>query len=354
MFFKDNMWLIKAIALLLTTLLMSNAFAADRTPSSPKNYRLLGSIYAPAALWDYASVDQPTGWLYIGRVGGVLAVHLSDDRVIPQLVRSALVHGVAALPGGLAAASNGRSNTVTIFKARSGKIVAIVPAGKEPDGIGYDSALGLIVVSDYGGDSLTLIDAMSRAPVGAIALGGRPEAFAIADHNELYDNITDKNEVAVVDLRARKVTARIALPGCREPTGLAFDRRNHFVISACENGSVDIISTATRKVSSNLKVGVGPDAVMFDATRGYALIPSGAAGILSVIRISPQGVGTLMEKVPTEIGARTGAVDPASGKVYLPVAQVVPSARSGELPSVIPGTFRILVYAPFSSNVSSP
>lgn len=344
----------KSIAVLLTTFLISNAVASDRTYGTPEHYRLLGSIHAPAALWDYASVDHSIGWLYVGRIGGVLAVDLSDEHIVPQLIRSALVHGVAALPEGLAAASNGRSNTVTIFKAKSGNIVAIVPAGREPDGIRYDPVLRLIIVSDYGGDSLTLIDAMRRAPVATIALGGRPEAFAIADHNELYDNITDRNEVAVVDLRARKVTARIALPGCKEPTGLAFDRRNHFVISACENGSVDIISTATRKVSSNLKVGGGPDAVMFDARRGYALIPSGAAGILSVISISRDGVGSLLEKVPTEVGARTGAVDPASGKVYLPVARVVPSARAGELPSVVPGTFRILVYAPFSSNVSSP
>lgn len=329
----------------LLTALWSLLFAAQALAATPPLYRLAGSIPAPAALWDYASVDPTIGRLYVGRYGGVLSVDLADSRVTPTILRSAVVHGVAPLPGGLAAASNGKADTVTIFDGRTGKVLAIIPAGKRPDGILYDAALRLVMVSDSEGDALTLIDPARRVVAGTVALGGQPEAFASDGRGHAYGNLEDKNELAVVDLSARKVTARIPLPRCREPTGLALDRLHGVVISACRNGTVDIVSTRTHQVVTTLKIGAGPDAVMLDPGRGYVLIPSGSAGVLNVIRVSANGAGKLISKIPTEVGARTGAVDPKTGNVYLPVADLTPPAHAGELPSVVPGTFRVLVYS---------
>jgi DNA-binding beta-propeller fold protein YncE len=36
-----------------------------------------------------------------------------------------------------------------------------------------------------------------------------------------YVNVEDRNAIAVLDLRARRVTRTIALTGCEGPTGLA-------------------------------------------------------------------------------------------------------------------------------------
>lgn len=327
------------------TLLWSLLFAAHAFAGTPPLYRLSGSIPAPAALWDYASIDPAVGRLYIGRFGGVLAVDLADGQVTPAILRSAVVHGVAPLPGGLAAASNGKADTVTIFDGKTGKVLAVIPAGKRPDGILYDSVLKLVMVSDSEGDALTLIDPARRVVVGTVALGGQPEAFASDGRGHAYGNLEDKNELVVVDLSVRRVTARIPLPRCREPTGLALDRLHGAVISACRNGTVDVVSTRTKKLATTLKIGAGPDAVMLDPGRGYVLIPSGSAGVLNVIRVSANGTGKLIAKIPTEVGARTGAVDPKTGNVYLPVAELNPPAHAGELPSVVPGTFRVLVYS---------
>ncbi len=48
------------------------------------------------------------------------------------------------------------------------------------------------------------------------------------------------------------------------------------------------------------------------------------------------------DSVPTQIGARTGAVDPKTGRIYLPTAEYVPFA-AGQRPTTKPGTFQILV-----------
>jgi hypothetical protein len=51
------------------------------------------------------------------------------------------------------------------------------------------------------------------------------------------------------------------------------------------------------------------------------------------------------ERVHTEIGARTGAVDPATGIVYLPTARFGPPPAGGGRPPALPGSFHVLIVA---------
>jgi hypothetical protein len=49
--------------------------------------------------------------------------------------------------------------------------------------------------------------------------------------------------------------------------------------------------------------------------------------------------------VPTAVGARTGALDSQTGKVYLPTAEFA-AAEPGERPAALPGSFHLVVLAP--------
>ena len=48
-------------------------------------------------------------------------------------------------------------------------------------------------------------------------------------------NIEDKAEIAVLDIASYKVVQTYKLPGCEEPTGIAYDPTSHTLISACHN-----------------------------------------------------------------------------------------------------------------------
>ena len=74
-----------------------------------------------------------------------------------------------------------------------------------------------------------------------------------------------------------------------------------------------------------------------------AFIPCGRDGTLILIGLD--GGAHVTGRVTTEAGARTGALDPDSGKVYLPTADLAPAAAGGR-PQPKPGTFHILVVAP--------
>jgi DNA-binding beta-propeller fold protein YncE len=330
--------------LLIVAAALGLAGPAQAAPAP--RYALAATWTAPDAAWDYASVDATARRLYVGRFGGVLAVDLETGAVSSNLFKSSLVHGVAPLTGGLAAASNGDDDTVAIFDGRSGDVVATIPAGKGPDSIVLDPWSGLLAVTDEDGGQISLIDPVKRRPAGTIAIGGAPEAVTSDHHGLLYNSVDDRAEVAVISVAKRKVVGRIKLPGCDRPTGIAYDTAREVVISACRNGAVNLISGKTRRVTTTLMLGAGPDTVMVDPARGVAFVPSGATGELNVIAIGADGKGALVERVPSQVGSRTGAVDPVTGDVYLPAAKLLPSTTPGQPHALEPGSFRILVFSP--------
>jgi hypothetical protein len=77
---------------------------------------------------------------------------------------------------------------------------------------------------------------------------------------------------------------------------------------------------------------------------------SAAAGFVAMASLgAPAWAGAdysgfkVIDTVATAKGARTGAVDPKTGKIFLPAARYAPSAQSGGWPIMVPGSFQVLV-----------
>jgi len=71
----------------------------------------------------------------------------------------------------------------------------------------------------------------------------------------------------------------------------------------------------------------------------------GDGGSLSVFHEDSPDRYSLVEKVTTEAGARTLAVDHKTGRVYLPVGQSAPAPGGARGRGVmVPGSFHVLVF----------
>lgn len=320
--------------------------AAACVAAAAPTYLPAAAFVLPDKLWDYASVDAVGRRLYVAGYGGVTTVDLRNGKVTPDLIRSALVHGVAALPGGMAAATNGDDATVTLFDGSSGQISATIAVGKGPDSIYVEPRHGWLVVTEEDGDSIAFIDIARRRVVKRVLLGGAPEAAVSDSRGTVFDNMGEKPEIAIVDPDRGTVTQRIPLPGCDAPTGIAYDRRSDLVMSVCRNGAVEVVSARSRTVRRTFNVGAGPDAVMADAERGRFFVPSGGTGELSVFQAQAGGDVNLIGRVATQLGSRTGAVDPVTGTVYIPAAVLLPPTEPGMRHAIEPGTFRVLTLTP--------
>ena len=313
------------------------AIAAD----AALNLAVIGTIPGSDGGWDIASIDADAQRLYVGRSDGVMAVDLGSGKVTPKLVEGKRLHAVLPLPDGRALSTNGGDNTATLFEAATGKVIASVATGQNPDAAVFDPSSGLALIMDGKDGDITLIDPHTGTVPGKVAVGGKLE-FAVADgHGQVFVNVEDKDEIAVVDVAGRKVTARYPLPGCEEPSGLALNPASGLLIAACANKKALAVQSKDGTVVATLGIGERPDTVIFDPGRALFFIPCGE-GNLAVIG-EKSGAPALIATIPTANGARTAALDAKTGKIYLPTADFTPPAEGEKRHKVVPGTFRILV-----------
>jgi len=314
-----------------------------QAPTGASGLKVVARIAGPDGGWDYTSFDPARRRVYIAHGSAVLMIDADTGQLNAAFAEGSHLHAVVPVPGTtLIVTTNSGDNTARVISATDGRLIASVPAAKDTDSAVYDPAGGDVVV--IGGDSgeITLVDPKAAKAVGSIPIGGDLEFGDVDGKGKLYVNLSDKHEIGVVDIAARKLLARYPMPDCVRPTGLALVAGGR-VISACANGVAEILDAASGRVIASLKIGERPDAVIYDRRRALAYIPSGLTGTLAVIALSGPADNTIIDTVPTQVGARTGTVDPRTGRIYLPTAQYVLPVPAGQRPTPKPGTFEVLV-----------
>ena len=323
----------------VASLLSSAALAAPKVPA----YEIVDRIAGADGGWDLLSVDPVSERLYIARSNGVMAIDLKTSKVSPDIVPSNRGHDAMSIPGTPNVIStNGGANTATLFNGLTGEVIATLAVGTKPDAVAWDPATKTTWVMTPGSGDISVVDPASAKVVATIAVGGSLELGAADGKGRLYVNVEDKNEVVVLDTRARKVITRFPLKGCEEPTGIAYAADTKQIVSACGSG-VTIVSSPDGRQIASLNTGAGADGAVYDARRRLAFVPSGGEGTLSIIRLGAKPI--VVGKIATAKGARTVALDSATGRLYLPSAQYLP-ANGAKRPPTVPGSFRILVVAP--------
>ncbi len=108
-----------------------------------------------------------------------------------------------------------------------------------------------------------------------------------------------------------------------------------------------ILNADTGKVVTTLPIGKHVDATAFDADRHLAFASNGD-GTLSVIKENDSDHFESLAPVPTQLGARTMALDPKSHHIFLATAEFKPPepGKPNARPTPIPDSFTILVVGP--------
>jgi DNA-binding beta-propeller fold protein YncE len=292
--------------------------------------------------WDYANVDPVARKLYVTHGTSIASIEIDTGKVTPHLADASGAH--IALPlndGQTLLLTQGKANKASFIDAQTGAELGSVATGTKPDGAIIDPATGQVFVLDNGGAQIDVIDPAARTLTGKIAMDGAPEGYAADGKGLLFTHYEDKNAIAVVDTRAMKIKATYSMPDCAEPTGLALIPDQRLLLSACDNGKARITNADTGALVASLPIGGGADGVAYDEKTKLGYIPCGDDGTLVVI--SFDGKPRIIDVVKTRKGARTIALDPQTGRVYLPFAEYGPPAKAGERPTIIADTFAVLV-----------
>lgn len=286
--------------------------------------------------WDILTVDPASKRVLISRSDGVDAVDTRTGAVTPRLVTGVRFHGVSVVPGTSLAVATQAAGSAVVFNDLTGKVAAEIKTDEDADATIYEPSTRTVWVMNGDSGTITIIDPIGLKSVATIKLGSPLEFAALDGRGQLFVNLTDKGEIAEIDVAKRAMTRTIPLAGCQHPTGLAYVSSG-VLISACANGVAKLVRAADGANIGDIAIGPRPDGAFADEARHLAYIPSGGDGTLTVIDTSapvPRKIGT----VPTAVGARTGTVDAATGEVYLPSAKFGAPAAPGARPSVVPGS----------------
>lgn len=305
-------------------------------------YHVETTIPGPDGGWDLASIDPSRRQLFVARGDSVTVADLAANRS-RQFATAQRGHAALVIPGSnLLLVTNGGADSATLFDRTSGVLVATLPTGKKPDAATYDPATRTIWVMNAGSGDISIVDPIARKVVGTLMVGGSLELGAADGTGRLYVNIEDRNSVAVIDTRSRKLVKVFPLVGCDGPTGIAYAASARQLISACANGVAVVLRPDGTPVAS-VTIGKGADGAVFDARRGVALIPAGQDGNLSVVKLGSRP--HVVKVLPTARGARTIALDERTGRAYLATADLK-AVEGQKRPQPVPGTWRIIVIAP--------
>lgn len=332
-----------ALALLLAAS-VTPVFAAGTDHAT--SWRVLDRLpLGGAGGWDYLAVDAPRHHLFVSRGDRVMVVDLGTGKLAGTIAGTDGVHGIAFDPARREGyTSDGHAASVTVFDLTTLKVLATIPGtGENPDAIAYDPASGHVFTLNGRSHSASVIDPAKRAVIATVALPGKPE-FAVADGaGHLYVNIEDKSELVELDSLHDTVMKTWSLAPCESPSGLALDGAHHRLFSVCDNETMAVSDARAGKVIATVPIGQGPDAVTFDASSGIVYSANGRSGTLTVVHEDTPDRYSVVATVPTQVSARTEALDPRSHRVYLSAATPGPHRNAHGRPEMVPDSFVVLV-----------
>ena len=296
--------------------------------------------------WDYLTVDPQTHRLYVPRSTHTMVIDAESGKILADIPGQKNAHGVAIVPevGRGFISDGGGDGAIVIFDLKTYAVLGTIVAKPDADGIIFDSASGrVLVVSGRGKVLMSLkpdIDPLNGKIDEPIELGGEPEFLASNGAGRVYVNLMDTNEVAVVDIRERKILARWPVAPGGAPVGMALDTKQRRLFIGCRKPQkLIVMSTDDGKVLSDLPIGESVDAVKIDNGQAFA---SCRDGTLAIVGETFPGKFTIVQTLKTRPGARTMGVDATTHKIYLPTAEF-DEPKPGGRAAVKPGTFMIVV-----------
>jgi YVTN family beta-propeller protein len=318
------------------------AIAADRTVPA---YRLTKTIaLGSGERWDYVIFDTSAKRVYVAHGDHVTVVDEGKGEVIGQIgTFPGGTHGIAvSTETNQGYTDDGKAGVAVVFDLGSLKPLRRIAAAPDADGIIYEPVTRHVYVVNGDSGSLTVIDPKTDAPIATIHVGAGLEAGVADGKGALFIDGAEDHDIVRIDAKTNAIEAHWAMPDCKRPTGLAIDRETRRLFATCANNLLVVVDADNGANIASLPIGSFSDGAAFDPIRKL-IFSSNGDGTLSLIQEKDAQTFVAADPVQTFPGARTMAIDPATGRLFLVAAEIA----SAEPPATEGGRPR-LIYAPNS------
>jgi YVTN family beta-propeller protein len=334
---------------LLSIICITVLFCNSNLASAQSGYKVVNQIHLEGdGGWDYLSVDEAAGRLYVSHGSMALVADLKTGQQIGKIPDTNGIHGIAIAPDlNKGFTSNGRDNSVTVFDLKTLQVIEkISVSGKNPDAILYDPFSQKVYTFNGGSSNASVIDPKLSKEIATIQLDGKPEFPQTDGKGIIYVNIEDKSEISVINANTYKVEKSWSIAPGEEPSGLALDNQTHRLFSVCGNKLMVVSDAEAGKVVTTLPIGEGCDGVAFDPVTKRAFSSNGGDGTITVVQEENKDNFKVVETIATQRGSRTITIDKTTHHLYLSGAEYGVAAEGSRRPPMKPGSFMVLDVAP--------
>jgi DNA-binding beta-propeller fold protein YncE len=279
--------------------------------------------------FDYQAIDPVNRRLYIAHLGdsSLVVFDLDGQRVIQEVAGLASVHGVVAAPAQhLVFATATAEKTLALIDDRTLQVQARVAAGEYPNGLAYDPGSNRVFVSNNSGLGVGVVDAGTARSLPGIDVGGgagNTQFDAASGH--VLAAVHGLAALAEIDPITSRVTSRIALHGVRTCHGLLVASDLRLAFAACRGDVPWLVVVDLRDAhgpgrhAATLPLPPDTDVLAFDPglQRLYAACETGTVAVFAV---APDRSIREMGRGFVGPNAHSVAVDPATHRVYFPLA----------------------------------
>jgi YVTN family beta-propeller protein len=319
--------------------------AAEQTPT----YQITKSVPLGAPdRWDLVVFDPPSHRVYVAHGDRVTVVDGRDGTVIGQVEGyPGGTHGIAIVAAlGRGFTDDGRAGEAGAFDLKTLKTSKRIKAAADADAMAFDPVSGHVFVVNGDSGTITVIDPREQVAVANVPGGGKLETAVAGDDGKLYINVAGNDEIIRLDTKSNQIDARWSIPNCKSPHGLAIDKSGRRLFSSCVNKVLVVVNLDSGATVATLPIGAGTDAAAFDPTRKLIFSSNGRDGTLSILQEKDPQTFVPIATVKTAVSAKTMAIDPLSGRIYLVAADTVPAGAEGGKPSIVPGSLKLLFMDP--------
>jgi len=164
--------------------------------------------------------DGRLGFAAFGEGDRMAVIDLRTQETIKTLETGSLPwRAFTTADGRFMIVPNNGDQTVSVFATASLEEVARLPGAADMTGVNTGWFETIAFVISRGDDKLMMIDLTTMTSAGEIDLPGTPETGVVTpDGNKLYVALSGADEVAVIDIRERRVVSKISGVGS-EPWG---------------------------------------------------------------------------------------------------------------------------------------
>jgi hypothetical protein len=341
--------------------LVAAALTASAAPMAASSYRLERAVTTRSSNtgWDYNSLDDKRGHMFIAhRKDGLQVFDVRKGRLIKTLARSAGANTSALAPEFDLGISGTTDGDIVLFRLSTLQtLVRYKSATGGFDGATYDaSTQRFALVGEADNETkrtpVLFFDGKTGQPAGSVDIASvKVDAPRSDAAGHIFLPLRDRAAVARIDVRALTLDATWPLSDCLAPASLDLDVADGRVFVACRGKTGSQPALAVLDMASGVQVakapiGRGTDDVFYDASNKTIVTVNGEDGTLTFIKQGAGDVYSVDQTVSTRPMARTGVLDPTTGRIHLVTAQFVHVHEGAAMPitTFLPDTFVILSY----------